>query len=803
MRRIFVGRRFETRFEQVKELLQQLWHDDEQGQEIVGVVTTAVTGEPKANTSTVLGLIGKIWYHAHKLEEEPLLECISELLNVLGIIAGGEVHRLLDVIRKRLVLQLASMYFKPKLEPKLQKLQITWVDALPVLKEEIKSVEKLQEAKKNPDPFLREVVKLSVKKLLQQMWSDDKRGQEIVRMVTGAVTGDTHMLVNTSTILTLTDEDQARSDMNTTHTACKRRSAILELVGKIWYHAHRLEEGPLLDCISELLDVLRIRKDDAAKLSYVIKKRLVLQLASMYFKPKLEPKLQKLQIKWVDALPVLKEEIKSVEKLKELMENPDRFDRFLHEVVEVSGPAVRTQAIEDLQSKLEPRLWEHKLKWADLLPVLETIDSSVEELKAALNDPMALLEELAKAGEPLDTVGKKLAIMYFKPKIEPRLQKHDLEWTGVLLVLEKIDSAERLQEAIVDPEQFLRQVVNMSGPAAKKQEIEDLLQPKFEPAPQEHKQARQDLLPVLETIDSSVEELKLASMHLKPKLEPKLQKHEVEWTGGVPVPEETDSVEKLQEAIADPEQFLPQVNMSGPAAKKQAVEDTPRESKPEPTPREHKLRWPDLQPVLETIDSSGAEADTEGKVSKRGSFEKLKEALILLEKLANMNDPTVAIMLGKKLQEQIDLVEKLQEAIKNPDRFLCEVAKVSGPATATKKLTIEELKLRLEPKLQEHKLESTEVLPVLKTIDPSSDELHALGDAPSRWNFSNSGHTSCLHDDQKQNPDTRSEEKSEGGGTYAPNGGAFSNSTGTDDGPRWMPLPKKLFSPSGREQLQI
>jgi hypothetical protein len=193
-----------------------------------------------------------------------------------------------------------------------------------------------------------------------------------------------------------------------------------------------------------------------------------------------------------------------------------------------------------------------------------------------------------------------------------------------------------------------------------------------------------------------------------------------------------------------------------------------------------------------------------------------------------MNDPTVAIMLGKKLQEQIDLVEKLQEAIKNPDQFMCEVADVSRPAT--KKLTIEDLKLRLEPKLQEHELELADVLPVLRTIeelqartvepfevsvhdgqkqnpaDTSGQENNGESEAPNPTCNHNSPQNVfetieepfevSVHDDQKQNPaDTRSEEKNGEGGTYAPSCGDsgdalsrwnFSNSA--DDvppGPRW------------------
>jgi hypothetical protein len=498
-------------------------------------------------------------------------------------------------------------------------------------------------------------------------------GQEIVRMVTAAVTGETHMQANKSTVLEQTDDDQARSD--TTQRAHEQSPAILELVGEIWcirklvgeILEHEFEEEPLLGCTLKLLSVLGITADDEVQrlldLQIMIRSRLVLQLASMYFNPKLEPKLQ-----------------------------------------------------------------EHELEWADVLPVLKTIDFSVKGLKAALDDPMALFEKMAKASEPLDAVGKKLASMHLKPKLEPKLQKHELEWTGVLPLLEKVGS-----------------------------------------------------------------------------------------------------VEKLQEAIADPEQFLPQVNMSGPAAKKQAVEDL--QSKPEPTPREHKPGCPDLQPVLETIDSS---------------VEKLKEALALLEKLANMDEPTVAIVLGQKLQELQEVVAK---------------------RAVRKKLVIMQLKSKLMPQLLERRLQWKDVLLELeqnysveelreiqralavgskdplerlfagthhkkKPADTRIEETNGEGEAPSPtcsdpsrprsgcgvWSGTEHVFETIvgplefsLHDDQKQNSaDIRSEERSGEGSTYALSRLNNWNRKDIGDvppGPGRITLDpmksEETSSPSGRKQLRI
>jgi hypothetical protein len=58
--------------------------------------------------------------------------------------------------------------------------------------------------------------------------------------------------------------------------------------------------------------------------------------------------------------------------------------------------------------------------------VLETIDS-LEELRAATEDPEAFLYRVSRAGGPL---AKKLAIIHLKPRLEPCLQAQGLESGG-------------------------------------------------------------------------------------------------------------------------------------------------------------------------------------------------------------------------------------------------------------------------------------------------------------------------------------------------------------------------------------
>jgi hypothetical protein len=66
---------------------------------------------------------------------------------------------------------------------------------------------------------------------------------------------------------------------------------------------------------------------------------------------------------------------------------------------------------------------------------------------------------------------------------------------------------------------------------------------------------------------------KLAIMHLKPKLEPYLRKTGgLEWADVLPALEEVDSIDELQEAVADPAGFLERLaSVGGAAAKKLAI----------------------------------------------------------------------------------------------------------------------------------------------------------------------------------------------------------------------------------------
>ena len=81
------------------------------------------------------------------------------------------------------------------------------------------------------------------------------------------------------------------------------------------------------------------------------------------------------------------------------------------------------------------------------------------------SNPSQFVQELATASTP---VARKWALAKARPRIEPELKKQGLAWEDVLPILETIDTVEEIQQAIDDPEAFMRKLATASGPAARK-----------------------------------------------------------------------------------------------------------------------------------------------------------------------------------------------------------------------------------------------------------------------------------------------------------------------------------------------
>jgi predicted protein tyrosine phosphatase len=221
---------------------------------------------------------------------------------------------------------------------------------------------------------------------------------------------------------------------------------IMEIVARLFQCVISLDEDLVKDCVCELLSAFGL----SHKKSFDLVDKLGLKLLAWTLRPVLGPYLAKRGLEWADVVPVL-EEVDSIEELKQAAADPAAF---LEQLVNASGPAAKKLAIMHLKPRLDPYLKARELEWADVVPVLETIDS-IEELRTAAADPEALLERVSQASGP---AAKKLAIMHLKPRLDPYLKARELEWADVVPVLETIDSIEELRTAAADPEALLERV---------------------------------------------------------------------------------------------------------------------------------------------------------------------------------------------------------------------------------------------------------------------------------------------------------------------------------------------------------
>ena len=98
--------------------------------------------------------------------------------------------------------------------------------------------------------------------------------------------------------------------------------------------------------------------------------------------------------------------------------------------------------------------------WSDVQAMLESVDSQ-DELQQALKDPENFLKNLlAGAG---GEVARKLFLSKLKPLVEPMLSQQGLLWSDVQPMFASVDSQEELQQALSDPETFLKNLLAGAG----------------------------------------------------------------------------------------------------------------------------------------------------------------------------------------------------------------------------------------------------------------------------------------------------------------------------------------------------
>ena len=147
-----------------------------------------------------------------------------------------------------------------------------------------------------------------------------------------------------------------------------------------------------------------------------------------------------------------------------------------------------------LRPQAEPTLQQQGLQWADVLSMVEPVDSQ-DELQEALMDAEFFLKKLL--AEACDQVARKLFLFELKPHLEPLLQQQGLAWIDVQPALELVDSLAELKKAISDPQAcFFRSLSTVGGPAVRRMLIAQH-RPRAKPILQKQGLQWADVLPTL------------------------------------------------------------------------------------------------------------------------------------------------------------------------------------------------------------------------------------------------------------------------------------------------------------------
>ena len=190
-------------------------------------------------------------------------------------------------------------------------------------------------------------------------------------------------------------------------------------------------------------------------------------------------------------------------------------------------PALRRRLIAIARPKLETKLQSGSLRkcrlaFETIAPVLELIDSPAK-LEAAFEDPSILLDDIINIGG--DAALGILIARAEEPLSKP-LAKIGLEFEDVEPVLGLIDSMEKLQQAVTEPEAFLEELQQEGGAIG----------------------------------------MRIALVNAKKALSMPLEKAGLDWEDVESAIEAIDSIEELQQAVADPDALFDKLEQVGGTA---------------------------------------------------------------------------------------------------------------------------------------------------------------------------------------------------------------------------------------------
>ena len=500
---------------------------------------------------------------------------------------------------------------RPKIEPALQRRGLSWAEARPAF-DLVNDIEELQNALTEPEQFLKRLLAVAgpvARKLL---------------------------LYKLRPVI----------------------EPVLKKHGLDWSDAVPIFE--LLDTIEELHAALAapaefLRRFAAASTGPAFK------IAVAKLKPKLEPVVAKQGLAWADVQPAL-ELIGTVEELQAAVSDPEAFIKV---VLAASGPAAKKLLMAKLRPVLEPILERSGLRWRDVIPVIDAVDT-MEQLEQAIDTPQVFFETVvASASGP----AKRVLIPKLRSALEPTLAHHHLRWEMVAPALVLVDTIAELQEALTDPPGFLQNLLKSAGPAAKRLLIE----------------------------------------MVQPAVQPLLAEQNLVWADVEPTVDLVMSVASLQLVLDNPSAFLSELARAaaGPA-KKVAIAKLREAVRPQLSSRG--IAWEDFAAVCESIDSV-EEIQSIAKSPEEFLIRRLAETTAIAKGLAIAQlRPRVAPLIAKRgirweqmlsafelLEVTPDTMEKLRNAMENPNGFLAELADgCSGPSVEVQLRELKQQVVRLQ-----------------------------------------------------------------------------------------------------------
>jgi len=216
-----------------------------------------------------------------------------------------------------------------------------------------------------------------------------------------------------------------------------------------------------------------------------------------------------------------------------------------------------------LKGKLKPICELRGLPWLVVEPPIDALDTA-EEIQAAITDPDGFLSKALTSS----TVA---LVALLKGKLKPICELRGLPWDDMQPTVDSLDTAPKLQAAIGDPDAFISTAL-ASSTAGLIVMLKTKLKPicKKKGVPWSVVEPKMNALDTAEEIQSVVADVEgfvskvLASsadalmFMLKGRLQAICELRRMPWSIVEPIIDAIDTVQELQDVLADPEAFLSQ-----------------------------------------------------------------------------------------------------------------------------------------------------------------------------------------------------------------------------------------------------